>query len=189
MSETGPSTERCVFHARTSQNAQARELIPLSALRERDPGAYARAIAKYDGTPERRSLPGTRIPHMDVTWIDVVFLTPIRPHAIWQAWLEETGTALATQEFWAIPIHDVPDPYLFDRSLSSTGDPIDEREVSRVLAEQYTSSPITTAGNRAWLHDLAGSGRRGAWFHRTPHVLSRGPVPLTRAHIVSWDDD
>ncbi|UQN29100.1 hypothetical protein [Brachybacterium kimchii] len=180
--------ERCVFHLRTSANAEATELIPLSVLRERDHAAFSEAIAKYGDTPERRRLPKTRIPRTDATWIDVVFMSPIRPHAIWEAWRELTGTALAPQEFWAVPIDDLPDAVVLDRFVSSTGDAIHESEVTAFTREGYSSSAITTPGNRAWLEDLARRKRGGAWFHRTPHVLSLGSVPLDRARIVQWQD-
>lgn len=179
---------RCVFHLRTPANAHAEALMPLSVLREQDPAAFAQAIAKYDDTPERRRLPGTTIPHTDATWIDVVFLTPIQPHAIWTAWQEITGKALPPHDFWAIPIGDLPSAFLFARTSSTTGEPIDDREVSRIVTGEYTSSPATTAGNREWLADLARRGRRGAWFHRTPHVLVPGTVPLTGAGIIDWQD-
>ena len=139
---------RCVFHARTPGNAGAERLEPLSALRTTSPEAYARAIAKYDDTPERRRLPSTRIPLLDVRWIEAVFLSPVRPHAIWTAWREIGGVDLPAQKFWAIP--------------------------------------STTPGSAAWIRELAGSGRRGAWFHRTPHVLTASPVPLGPAAVVDW---
>ncbi|WP_141379953.1 hypothetical protein [Microbacterium lacticum] len=41
--------------------------------------------------------------------------------------------------------------------------------------------------NRAWLASLAAAGRRGAWFNRTPHVVTAGPVLLGAATSVSSD--
>lgn len=177
---------RCVFHARTPGNAGAERLEPLSALRTTSPEAYARAIAKYDDTPERRRLPSTRIPLLDVRWTEAVFLSPVRPHAIWAAWREIGGVELPAQEFWAIPIDEVRDAVVLDRRLTTTGDPLDDSEVSRLDLAAYRSAATTTPGSAAWIRELAGSGRRGAWFHRTPHVLTASPVPLGRAAVVDW---
>src|SRR5690625_6306709 len=90
--------ERCVFHARSSRNASADELTSLSALAFSNPDAYADALSKYDDTPERRRLRDTWIPLIEAAWTDVVFLSPIRPHAIWRAWRSVAGVELPRSE-------------------------------------------------------------------------------------------
>lgn len=182
---------RCVFHMRNISNEKARELLPLSALQESDPESYAQALAKYDDTPERRRLPGTRIPCLDALWTEVVFLSPITPHAVWTAWAEarsiEAGKRpLPAQEFWAIPVDDIGEAVLLDRTLTATGEEIDPREVSRLNPDTYISATVTTPGNAAWARELTRKGVRGGYFHRTPHVLTRGPVSLERSRLVDW---
>ena len=178
--------ERCVFHARTTHNADARELHPLSALERTDPRAFAVAIAKYDGTPERRRLRETWIPVLEATWTEVVFLSPVQPRAIWEAWRSIAGVELPGQEFWAIPVEDLGPAVVFDRHLRRTGDPIDPGEIEVFDAASYRSAGETTPRNARWIDELARAGRPGAWFNGTPHVLTKNPVPLRSAEVIDW---
>lgn len=180
--------ERCVFHARTPQNSASDELLPLSALEHVDPRAFALAIAKYDDTPERQRLRETWIPVLEAQWTETVFLSPVRPHAIWSAWRDITGVELPSQEFWAIPLEAVEPAVILDRRLSGTGDPIEMNEVVRLDVRTYRSASRTTARNEAWIAELYAAGRSGAWFHGTPHVLTRGPVPLASAAVIDWTE-
>ncbi|MGP5265361.1 hypothetical protein ACTXLV_00165 [Brachybacterium alimentarium] len=178
--------ERCVFHARTTHNADADELHPLSALERTDPRAFAAAIAKYDDTPERRRLRETWIPVLEATWTGVVFLSPIQPHAIREAWRAIAGVELPAKEFWAIPVEDLGPAIVFDRHLSSTGDPIDPQEIDVLDVAAYRSRDETTPRNAQWIDQLARAGKRGAWFNGTPHILTKGPVPLHSAEVIDW---
>lgn len=177
---------RCLFHQRTPAQATAPALVPLGTLCETDPEAYARALTKYQDTPERRRLPETRIPLLDVLWTEVVFLSPIRPHAIWRTWRDVGGIELPEQEFWAIPAEDVRRPVVLERHLSTTGEPIDPREVREFDTAMYRSEGRSTLANEDWVRHLRSQGRRGAWFHGTPHVLTSEPVDLARARVIGW---
>lgn len=180
--------ERCVFHLQTGRNAMRDALSPLSALEHSDPQTFARSLAKYDDTPERRRLRETWIPVLEARWTEAVFLSPVRPHAIWSAWRDIAGVELPSQEFWAIPIGAAGPAVVLDRHSSTTGDPIRSDEVDRLDPEAYRSMEETTARNRQWIAQLSAAGKRGAWFHGIPHVLTRGPVPLASAAVVDWRD-
>lgn len=119
-------------------------------------------------------------------WTEVVFLTPIHPHAIWRAWRDIAGTELPPQEFWAIPIDEIHRPVLFDRRLSRSGEPIDPQQVETVDPLAFRTATQTTARNVEWIAHLTGRRRRGAWFHGTPHVLTRRPVPVASAQVIDW---
>jgi hypothetical protein len=178
---------RFVFHAATELLPGTDSLQSLSALREIDEEAFGRGMQKY-ATPERQRLAETRIPLIERIWTEVVFLTPIHPHAIWTAWRELSGVALDASAFWAIPVEDVPpDAVVFDRQDSIVGEPIPAHEVSPFDRATHSAALQTTSGNRAWLSELVATGRRGGWFNRTPHVLTAGPVPLINAQVISWD--
>jgi len=179
-----------VFHAQVLLAAGTRELMPAADLAAADPAAYAAALAKYDDTPERRRLRETRIPVVDRLWTEVVFLSPVHPHAIWRAWRDITGRERLSMPFWAIPISALPDGcVLLDRSITRTGDPIDPEEVRPLEPGSFRTAMETTPRNREWLASLAASGRSGAWFHGIPHVLAPGRVPLGDAGVIDWADE
>lgn len=179
---------RDVFHVRTPLVPGTDSLLPLSALRILDPDGYATAMAKYDDTPERRRLRDTVVPVIDKGWTDVVFLSPVHPHATWRTWRQLSGRSLPKVEFWAIPASDLPaDTVVFDRQRSLVGDPIDPRDVASFDAMTYEVSLEVPAANREWLENLAAAGHSGAWFNLIPHVLTAGPVPLGNARVISWD--
>ncbi|QAY58593.1 hypothetical protein ET475_00300 [Microbacterium protaetiae] len=178
---------RDVFHVRTPLTPGTDSLLPLSALCTLDPDAYARAMAKYDDTPERRRLRDTVVPLIERAWTEVVFLSPVHPHATWRAWRELSGRALPSVEFWAIPASDLPDDtVVFDRQRSLVGDPIDPRDVASFDLVTYEASLEVPHANREWLGNLVAAGHSGAWFNLIPHVLTAGPVPLTNARVISW---
>ena len=178
-----------VFHARIDLAAGTSSLLPLSDLAGVDPEAHRRALAKYDDTPERRRLRDTVIPGLGRSWTEVVFLSPVHPHAIWSAWREIRGRERPPMEFWAIPAADLPEgTVVVDRTLTATGDPLDAREVRPFDRASHRAALTTTAQNRAWLEECARRGVSGAWFHGIPHVLAPGAVPLQRARVVSWSD-
>lgn len=177
-----------VFHARVGLAEGTSTLLPLSDLAKIAPEAHRDALAKYDDTAQRQRLRDTVIPGLDRTWTEVVFLSPVHPHAIWQAWLEIRGRRRPPAEFWAIPAADLPEgSVVVDRTLTATGDPIDPREVLPFDRASHRAALTTTRQNRAWLEECARRGVSGAWFHGIPHVLAPGPVPLDRAHVVSWE--
>lgn len=181
-------TGRFVYHGVVDLLPGTTALLSSSALRDIDEGAYRRAVAKYDDTPERRRLATTRIPLIERAWTEVVFLSPVHPHAIWQAWVGVAGAPRPPVEFWEIPIDLLPgDAVVLNRTVSAVGDPIDAAEVTRLDRGRFRTAMQTTPANRAWLSQLAARGLRGAWFHGIPHVLTAGPVPLEGARIISWD--
>ncbi|MEV7873233.1 hypothetical protein [Microbacterium sp. NPDC089188] len=178
-----------VFHARVRLAPGTSSLLPASDLAVVDAEAHRAAMEKYEDTPERRRLRDTAVPGMDRTWTEVVFLSPVHPHAIWRAWREITGRDRAAMEFWAIPAADLPEgTVLLDRTRTATGDPIDPREVRPFDRRTHRTALETTASNRRWLEECARRRVSGAWFHGVPHVLAPGAVSLDRARIVSWCD-
>ncbi len=187
---TGQRRLREVFHARVDLLPGTRELLPLDDLAEIAPATYEAGLAKYAGSPERERLRETIVPLLNRRWTQVVFLSPVHPHAIWRTWLEVTGRQLPPVEFWSIPVDRLPAPsVVFDRKISTVGDPIDASEVVPIDVSTFRTSLETTAANRAWLESLSATGRHGAWFHGVPHVLVGAPVPLTRARLVCWHED
>lgn len=176
-----------VFHQRVPLVGDA--LVPASELATLDPAAHARAMAKYDDTPERRRLRDTAVPDTGRSWTEVVFLSPVHPHAIWRAWREVRGKELLRAEFWAIPAGDLPaGTVVLDRTATATGDPIDPSEVAPFVPASFVTATEVPAANRAWLEEMVRRGVSGAWFHGIPHVLAPGTVPLGNARVVGWEE-
>jgi hypothetical protein len=181
---------REVFHAQVKLLPGTRDLLPLDDLAELDPATYEAGLAKYRGSPERERLRETVVPLLNRRWTQVVFLSPVHPHAIWRTWFELTGQRLPSVEFWSIPVDRLPQPsVVFDRTISTVGDPIESSEIVPLDVPTFRTSLDTTAANRAWLESLSATGRQGAWFHGVPHVLVGARVPLTGARVVSWHED
>lgn len=178
---------RVVFHQRVELVGDV--LVPASDLADIDPAGYARAMSKYDDTPERQRLKVTEIPGLARTWTEVVFLSPVHPHAIWRAWREIRGRELPRAEFWAIPADDLPHGTLvLDRTVSAVGDPLDPAEVAPFDPASFTTATEVPAANRAWLEEMVRRGVSGAWFHGIPHVLAPGAVPVRGARLIGWEE-
>ncbi|MCM3695604.1 hypothetical protein [Microbacterium oleivorans] len=178
---------RFVFHQRVDLVGDA--LLPASELAALDLTAHARAIAKYDDTPERRRLRDTAIPGTGRSWTEVVFLSPVHPHAIWRAWREVRGKELPRAEFWAIPAGDLPaGTVVLDRTITATGDPIHPSEVAPFDPASFETATEIPPANRAWLEEMVRRGVSGAWFHGIPHVLAPGAVPLGNATVIGWEE-
>lgn len=178
-----------VFHQRTPLASGTDALLPVSALATVDPEVFARAVAKYDDTPERRRLRDSRVPVIDRLWTEVVFLSPVHPHAIWQAWREITERERPAMEFWQIPLESLPAGTVWlDLAGVATGGPIPADKVTPLNSRVYRTLTRTTEENHAWLSELAARGYSGAWFHGIPHILSPGPVPLDQATVIDWRD-
>ena len=77
------------------------------------------------------------------------------------------------------------DEAAYRRAISKYDDT--SSEVSRFDPERFQTAMQAPPANRAWLASLAAAGRRGAWFNRTPHVVTAGPVLLGAATTVSSD--
>jgi len=182
-----PRVMRFVFHQRVDLVGDA--LVPASDLASIDPAGYARAMAKYEDTPERQRLRETAIPSTGKSWTEVVFLSPVHPHAIWRAWREVRGKDLPRVEFWAIPVDDLPaGTVVLDRTVTATGDPIDPSEVAPFHPASFVTATEVPAANRAGLEEMVRRGVSGAWFHGIPHVLAPGAVPLGNAQVIGWEE-
>lgn len=180
--------DRRVFHMQTASNAEATSLVPASSLEDSNPALFRKMLEKYDDTPERRRLPETWIPILNARWIDVVFLSPVHPRAIWEAWRDIAGIKLPSQRFWAIPVSELGRAIVFDRQKTAKGDPIAPSEVTELDPGNYRAAMSTTQKNRDWIAKLHAEHRRGAWHNGTPHVLTPGPVPLHNADVIDWAD-
>jgi hypothetical protein len=164
-------------------------LVPLSALAVTDPAAYAKAIAKYNDSPDRRRLPNRHVPLLDCRWQDVVFLCPVHPHVVWRAW-QRRGVEPVSQRFLAIPAKSVAHipAVVYTPARTTPGEDIHPADVTPFDAATYTEMTDLPERTLAWYDTLIAAGRTGAQFHTVPHVLVRGRVDIGDAEVVDWRD-
>lgn len=179
-----------LFHQCVPLAGHANVLVPLSRLRALDEPSWRRAWSKYDGDASRRRLRDSVIPLLERRWTEVVFLTPIDPTVIWRAWRDLTGQALPSQDFWAIPAEDVNalPAVVLDRHRSSAGNPLHPDDVEWFDPAKHRTLDCLPPASQQWLAELASSGRRGAWFNRTPQILVDGDLSLHGVEVIDWSN-
>jgi hypothetical protein len=175
-----------VYHTKPSPMI-GDELLPLSDLAVTDAAAHEAAIAKYDESPDRRTLPDRRIPVLDCRWQDVVFLAPVHPQLIWRAWADR-GVTLPQRTFYAIPLQSIAahPAVLYRQRLTQPGEDIAAADVTPFHAEQYAELTALSPRTLTWYETLIAAGRQGGEFHTVPHVLVRGRVSVRDAVEVGW---
>ncbi|HEY2794476.1 MAG TPA: hypothetical protein VGJ28_19090, partial [Micromonosporaceae bacterium] len=142
------------------------ELLPLSELADVDPAVHDAAIAKYDGSADRRTLPDRRIPVLDCRWQDVVFLAPVHPQLIWRAWAER-GVRLPQRTFYAIPLAAIEShaAVLYRQRLTQPGEDIAAADVTPFHADRYAELTALSPRTLTWYETLIAAGRQGGEFH------------------------
>lgn len=171
----------CIYHA-VPTDFRGTQLVPLNALSAREPDIYAREIAKYRSTPERRKLPATSIPILDCLWNDVIHCAPIHPHLLFREWARFRTTPPPEQDFFMIPMEhvaDLPgvimDPGKDGNRQFRSLDPVQYREITRLPPE-----------TSAWYEHLTARGKFGAYFVGIPHILILGTIETPDLPLIPW---
>lgn len=152
-------------------------VLPLNELRNIYPELWAAREHKRGSGPDS---PAQRVPPLDCTWGDVVFLSPVHPQPLFDA-LRRSGRAAPLREPWTLSA-ELLDPARTVIRLMRAGvlghhpDPADD--------DDYL--PFTTANLRAVsritvdaIRRLEGLQSGDPWLPwvDVPHILYRGEIP------------
>lgn len=172
--------ETRLYHA-LSAEMQGSALVPLRELRQVDPAAYTRAMAKYDDHPDRKRIPVRPISLLDCQWQDVVQCCPIHPHLLWRAW-RDVGVERESKRFVEIPRSLVAhlEAVTFDRDGGG------EEVYTPVDWSTFRNVTEVSEATRAWYAKLAAMSRKGADFIGVPHVMIRGSIDIANLPVIDW---
>jgi len=176
-----PRVRGTLFHtAVTAPRGDA--LLPLSALREQYPDLYLRHRAKYTGREERLL---ERVVPLDCAWEDVVFLSPIDSSVLFEA-MRSAGRPVPEITLWPLDAARLDPGRCCIRLMRVTRG---RRSADPSDADDYL--PLTTATLRAvsQVTDRAlarlrtlGPDEPSLPWGDVPHILHRGPLPLSVFH-------
>ncbi|MCX4744350.1 hypothetical protein OG455_02270 [Kitasatospora sp. NBC_01287] len=155
------------------------DLLPLSMLREHHPDLHARHVAKYAGREDRLR---ERVIPLDCAWSDVVFLSPLDSTVLFDA-ARDSGRQVWDGPVWTLDASRLDPARCCVRLMRTTPG---ARTADPGTADDYL--PLTTATLRAVaevtdralrrLRTLGPDDPLLPWGD-VPHVLHRGPVPLS----------
>ncbi|OLT22335.1 hypothetical protein BJF81_00250 [Ornithinimicrobium sp. CNJ-824] len=168
-----------ILYHRPASAVRGNAILPLNCLRDLHPDLYELHTAKHAAAP---AVLDQVVAPLGCSWGDVVFFSPVHPRPLLAA-LRHSGRTVPEQEPWVLPAGRL-DP---DRTVirlmraGAAGHHADPPD-----ADDYL--PFTTASLRAVNRVTVQAVRRlrtlqpdDPWLPwvDVPHVLYRGPVPLT----------
>ncbi len=179
-----------VYHA-VPKNLTGNRLIPLNDLKDTHPEIFKAAIAKYDDHPKRKLLPTITIPILNCLWNDVVMLSPVHPHLIYQGWRKVGKSIDQSVQFYQIPIKKLKATptviYHYDPD-EETGMPINEKNIEILHTEKYRELKELSEETLDWYKKLHQEGKFGAHFHTLPHVMAKGEIDVSDVDIIDWKE-
>ncbi|HLZ55372.1 MAG TPA: hypothetical protein VKR06_00380 [Ktedonosporobacter sp.] len=167
-------------------------LYPLNMLKHLYPHTYEREIAKYQDHPDRLKLPLTMIPKLNCLWNDVVQCAPIHPHLLYRALLERGLPIKPGRSFFQIPLSAIQGiPAAIVTSSRQGSDPLHRIPTDAVsLLDPNTYQELTTipAKTLAWYDHLVTIRKTPGIFKGIPHVMVQGPIPISQARVIRWEE-
>lgn len=161
------------------ENLEGSVLYPLNDLREKYPHLYRQHVQKYEG---RKQVIEHRIPTLGCMWNDVLFFSPIPPHALHAA-CADTGIVLAR----GVRYFEI-DPYRLDPSRTTVWLHTDDSE----NADEYVAYDPANLGQYAEVPEETkihyrehyAQGLRPLIFKHVPHILYQGSLDISTARII-----
>ncbi|MEW2519970.1 hypothetical protein [Actinacidiphila alni] len=177
-SETAPRARGTLFHtAVTAPRGDA--LLPLKLLGERYPDLYARHVAKYAGREFRLR---ERVIPLDCDWTDVVFFSPVDSTVLFDA-VRGAGRRVRGGPMWTVDAARLDPRRCCVRLMhvtrgAASADPGDEDDYLPLTTATLRAVSRVTDDALARLRALGPDEPVLPWGD-VPHVLHRGPVPLS----------
>ena len=152
------------------------DLLPLNTIRDRYPDLYEREAEKYAANPHVMDHP---VHPLNCRWTDVLFFSPVHPAPIFDA-LREAGRAVAPLNYWTLDAGLLaPDQTCI--LLKRHDSHLQPQPASDYLAySPETVATLTQPSPRALnrLRTLNPTEPLFPWAD-IPHILHRGPLPIT----------
>lgn len=173
-----PRVRGTLFHTAVT-DPRGDELLPLRVLGERYPDLYARHVAKYAGREHR--LREWVIP-LRCEWTDVVFFSPVDSAVLFDA-MRAAGRRVWGGAMWRVDASRLDPRRCCVRLMRVTpgarsADPGDEDDYLPLTTATLRAVSQVTARALSRLRGLGPDEPSLPWGD-VPHVLHRGPVPLS----------
>ncbi len=150
-------------------------VLPLNIMRDQHPDLYERETAKYAMRPETMNDP---VHPLGCTWTDVAFLSPVHPAPLFEAMHESGRIGRFVPAYWTVDA-ELLDPartcILLKRHNAAPQPPEDFIPYSPATVATLTE-PSEKALQR--LRTLNATEPLFPWAD-IPHILHRGPVPVS----------
>ncbi|TDU90513.1 hypothetical protein EV138_4104 [Kribbella voronezhensis] len=160
------------------------QILPLSSIRDRYPELYQREAAKYADYPHVMDIP---VHPLGCRWSDVLFFSPVHPTVIFDA-LAESGRIKSGPSYWTLDA-DLLDP---DKTciLLKRHDPHHRAQPAEDYLP-YTADAVAALATPppealARLRRLTPTEPLFPW-RDIPHVLHRGPIPVSWFRTATGD--
>ncbi|HEY9289984.1 MAG TPA: hypothetical protein VIP98_01775 [Microlunatus sp.] len=175
---TGTSVRGTLYHSPVSR-PHGDQLLPLKAMRQPYPDLYRFHAAKYEG---RESVLDRPVPPLDCTWGDVVFFSPVDSTLIFDA-LRASGRSVPGRAFCTVDAGLLDPQQTCIRLMRKSA-----TEPEAEFGDDDDFLPYTTGTLRAVsrithaalerLRNLGSDEPLLPWVD-VPHILHRGPVPIS----------
>jgi len=161
-------------------------LYPLSSLKGKYPAIFAQENEKYVG---REGLAQQKIPVLNCSWNDVIFVAPIEPSKVFEAMIL-AGLSPDPEKLWyKIPINDVKHLPMVWYSYPGTSEGdfgIHAQDVALVDPEKYQELSEVPPNTIEYYEEVAQKGEKPFLFHLIPHMFIKGAVDVSNAEIIRW---
>ena len=171
-----------IYH-QVPRELTGRKLLPLTQLKEKNKSAYEAAVKKYQGREQQMH---QKIPVLNCLWKEVLHLTAVQPHKIDEL-LKECGLSkgLINRDWFKI------DPRLLRHEKTTVW--LYPKRYNVLKSEDFVSFNIAdiekynelNADTKSYYTAQIQEGKRPLLFHRVPHILYCGTLPLNKLEIIN----
>ena len=173
-----PRVRGVLYHSPVS-HPEGDQLLPLNQLRDRYPVLHRRHYEKYIG---RESALTQSVPLLNCEWGEVVFFSPIDSIQLFDA-IRESGRSIPRTPFWTLDAGSLDPARTCIRLMRKSATLIDAEPATDDDFLPYTTGTLravsrVTDAALTRLRQLGPDDLLFPWVD-VPHVLHRGPVPIS----------